>query len=31
MLADDRRLGWHPDFEARMQSIFDTPTDGAKP
>ena len=31
MLADDRRLGWHPDFEARMQAIFDTPTDGATP
>lgn len=25
MLAEDRRLGWHPDFEARMQAIFDAP------
>jgi hypothetical protein len=23
MLADDRRLGWHPDFSTRMQAIFD--------
>jgi hypothetical protein len=26
MLADDRRLGWHPDFEARMQARY--PPDG---
>ncbi|MGJ7524837.1 ABC-three component system protein [Variovorax sp. GB1P17] len=31
MLAEDRRLGWHPDFEARMQAIFDAPADGAAP
>ena len=29
MLADDRRIGWHPDFEARLQAIFDAPTDEA--
>lgn len=23
MLAEDRRLGWHPDFEARLRAIFD--------
>lgn len=31
MLAEDRRLGWHPDFEARMQAIFDAPAGGAAP
>jgi hypothetical protein len=31
MLAEDRRLGWHPDFEARMQAIFDAPTSEAAP
>lgn len=31
MLAEDRRLGWHPDFEARMQAIFDAPAGGATP
>ena len=29
MLAEDRRLGWHPDFEARMQAIFDAPSGSA--
>lgn len=29
MLAEDRRLGWHPDFEVRMQAIFDAPAEGA--
>jgi hypothetical protein len=28
MLAEDRRLGWHPDFEARLRAIFDAPTEG---
>ncbi|MGA3844083.1 ABC-three component system protein [Ralstonia nicotianae] len=28
MLAEDRRLGWHPDFEARLKTIFDAPTEG---
>lgn len=28
MLAEDRRLGWHPDFEARLKAIFDTPVEG---
>lgn len=23
MLADDRKVGWHPDFEARLHAIFD--------
>jgi len=31
MLAEDRRLGWHPDFEMRMQAIFDAAADGAEP
>lgn len=31
MLADDRRVGWHPDFEARLQAIFDAPRDEAVP
>lgn len=26
MLAEDRRLGWHPDFEARLKAIFDAST-----
>ncbi|HVL75923.1 MAG TPA: ABC-three component system protein [Noviherbaspirillum sp.] len=25
MLAEDRRLGWHPEFETRLKAIFDTP------
>lgn len=29
MLAEDRRLGWHPDFEARLKAIFDTPVGGS--
>lgn len=29
MLAEDRRLGWHPDFEARLKAIFESPVDGA--
>lgn len=28
MLAEDRRLGWHPDFEARLKAIFDAPAEG---
>lgn len=28
MLAEDRRLGWHPDFEARLKAIFDEPVEG---
>lgn len=24
MLAEDRRLGWHPDFEARLKAIFES-------
>jgi hypothetical protein len=28
MLAEDRRLGWHPDFEARLRAIFDAPAEG---
>lgn len=28
MLAEDRRLGWHPDFKARLKSIFDAPIEG---
>lgn len=28
MLAEDRRLGWHPDFETRLKTIFDTPVEG---
>lgn len=28
MLAEDRRLGWHPDFEARLKAIFDAPVEG---
>jgi hypothetical protein len=31
MLADDRRIGWHPDFDARLQAIFDAPADEAAP
>jgi hypothetical protein len=23
MLADDRKVGWHPDFETRLHAIFD--------
>lgn len=29
MLAEDRRLGWHPDFEARLKAIFEETTDGS--
>jgi len=29
MLAEDRRLGWHPDFEARLKAIFDVPVEGS--
>jgi hypothetical protein len=25
MLAEDRRLGWHPEFEGRLKAIFDAP------
>lgn len=28
MLAEDRRLGWHPEFEARLKAIFDAPVEG---
>jgi len=28
MLAEDRRLGWHPDFEARLKAIFDATAEG---
>jgi hypothetical protein len=28
MLAEDRRLGWHPDFESRLKAIFDAPIEG---
>ncbi len=28
MLAEDRRLGWHPDFEARLKTIFDAKAEG---
>jgi len=28
MLAEDRRLGWHPNFEARLKAIFDEPVEG---
>ena len=32
MLADNRRVvGWHPDFESRLQAVFDAPTDEAAP
>jgi len=26
MLAEDRKVGWHPDFEARLHTIFDAAT-----
>lgn len=29
MLAEDRRLGWHPDFEARLKAIFDMTSEGS--
>ncbi|MCO5413501.1 ABC-three component system protein [Ralstonia mojiangensis] len=29
MLAEDRRIGWHPDFAARLKAIFDSPVGGA--
>ena len=28
MLAEDRRIGWHPDFAARLKAIFDSPVGG---
>lgn len=28
MLAEDRCLGWHPDFEARLAAILDVPAEG---
>ncbi|WP_061539459.1 ABC-three component system protein [Collimonas fungivorans] len=28
MLAEDRRLGWHPEFETRLKAIFDAPVEG---
>ena len=28
MLAEDRRLGWHPHFEARLKAVFDAPIEG---
>lgn len=28
MLAEDHRLGWHPDFKARLGAIFDAPVEG---
>lgn len=31
MLAEDRRLGWHPDFEARLKAVFDAPGEGEAP
>lgn len=31
MLAEDRRLGWPPDFEARMKTIFDAPPGDVAP
>lgn len=31
MLAEDRRLGWHPDFEARLKAIFDVSGEGVTP
>ena len=31
MLAEDRRLGWHPDFEARLKAIFDVRTEDGAP
>lgn len=29
MLADELRVGWHPDFEARLRAILGTPDEGA--
>lgn len=31
MLAEDRRLGWHPDFESRLKAIFDASVEGGSP
>lgn len=28
MLADELRVGWHPDFEARLRAILGTPNNG---
>lgn len=28
MLAEDRLIGWHPDFEARLKAIFDATAEG---
>jgi len=30
MLAEDLRLGWHPDFKARLQAIFGGSGEGSK-
>lgn len=29
MLAEDRRLGWHPDFGTRLKAIFDATAEGS--
>jgi hypothetical protein len=29
LLADDRRVGWHPDFEARLQELLEPVVEGA--
>jgi hypothetical protein len=29
MLSEDRKLGWHPDFQTRLKSIFETAAGGA--
>lgn len=31
MLAEDMRLGWHPQFQARLQTIFGEPEKGSTP
>jgi hypothetical protein len=28
MLAEDRRIGWHPDFAARLKAVFDSSVEG---
>jgi hypothetical protein len=28
MLADELRVGWHPDFEARLRAILRVPDNG---
>ncbi len=30
LLADDRRVGWHPDFEARLQELLEPVIEGAE-